>query len=117
MSKVVISFDTEVSNNVLIDIERATANSLTELRQAISSGKPFAEFLLFYNNHNEVEQKLRNLISIFNVNSVEAKFFELEEDEELDLNNRDLTEISSDTLLNILEAHNLGIGRIEGAMD
>jgi hypothetical protein len=44
---------------------------------------------------------------------VEASFFELEEDEELDQNNRDLTEISSDTLLNILEAHDLGIARME----
>jgi hypothetical protein len=117
MSKVVISLDTEVPNNVLMDIRRTTDLSLAEIRQSISSGQPFAEFPLFYNDHDEVAQKLRSLVSVLTSNSVTASFFELEEDEELTSDNRDLTEISSTTLLNILEAHDSGIERMESSID
>jgi hypothetical protein len=113
MSKIAISLDSEVSNSVLMDIKRITNLGLGEIRQNINSGQPFFDVLLFYNDHDEIAKQLRDLIATFNSNSVEASFFELEEDEELDQNNRDLTEISSDTLLNILEAHDLGIARME----
>jgi hypothetical protein len=117
MSKVVVFLDTEVPNNVLMDIRRATDLSLAEIRQSIGSGQPFAEFPLFYNDHDEVSQKLRSLILILTSNSVTASFFELEEDEELNSDNRDLTEISSTTLLNILETHDSGIERMERSMN
>jgi hypothetical protein len=113
MSKIIVSLNTEVPNNILMDIRRATDLSLAEIRQSINSGQPFAEFLLFYNDHDEVSQRLRSLVSILTSNSIAASFFELEEDEELNLDNRDLTEISSTTLLNILEAHDSGIERME----
>jgi hypothetical protein len=117
MSKIVISLDSEISNTALIDIRRVTNLDLSEIRQSVSSGEPLVEFPLFYNDHDEVSQKLRNLVSIFTSNSIEASFFELEEDEELNLDNRDLTEISSTTLLNILEAHDSGIERMERSAD
>jgi hypothetical protein len=113
MSKIAVTIDSAVFNNVLMDLKRETNLSLAEIRQSIGSGQPLAKFSLFYNDHDEVSQKLRSLVSIFTSNSVAASFFELEEDEELNLDNRDLTEISSTTLLNILEAHDSGIERME----
>jgi hypothetical protein len=117
MSKVVVSLDAKVPNNALMDIRRVTDLSLAEIRQSIGSGQPFAEFPLFYSDHDEVSQKLRSLVSILTSNSVTASFFELEEDEELNSDNRDLTEISSATLSNILEAHDSGIERMERSID
>ncbi len=112
-----MSLDPEVSNNILMDIRRTTDLSLAKIRQSIGSGQPFAEFPLFYNDHDEVSQKLRSLVSILTSNSVAASFFELEEDEELNSDNRNSTEISSTTLLNILEAHDSGIERMERSIN
>jgi hypothetical protein len=117
MSKISISLNSEVPNAALMHIKRITSLGLNEIRQNVGTGQPFFNALLFYNDHDDVAQKIRDLISTFNSNSVEASFFELEEDEELNQSNRDISEISSDTLLNILEAHDLGIAKTQERID
>jgi hypothetical protein len=117
MSKISISLNSEVPNAALMHIKRITSLGLNEIRQNVGTGQPFFNALLFYNDHDDVAQKIRDLISTFNSNSVEASFFELEEDEELNQSNRDISEISSDTLLNILEAHDFGIAKTQERID
>ena len=85
-----------------MDIKRATALSLSDIRQAVNSGQPLINFLLFNNDHDEVAQKLRNLISILSSNSIETSLFELRESEDLDSINKDNRKVSSDGILKLL---------------
>jgi hypothetical protein len=102
MSKIVVTIDSTVSNSVLMDLKRVTDLSLTEIRQSVGSGQPLVNFLLFNNDHDEISQKLRGLISVLSSNSVESSLFELRDNEDLDSVNRDRRRVPPEGILRLL---------------
>jgi hypothetical protein len=105
MSKIVVFVDNSVDNSSLMDIKRLTNLPLSEVRQKISVEQPLVEYPLFYNNHEEVAQILRGLIHTFSSHSINARFFEIEEEENiLEMENKSLFQIPSDIVLNILDS-------------
>lgn len=112
MSKIVFTVDGSVDSGSLMELKQITSASINDIRRAIETGSPISEYALFYNNHDEVAQSLRNLVSFVSSHSMNASFFELEEDENLqDLSNPSDFEISSETLINILDQHDEGLLR------
>jgi hypothetical protein len=105
MSKIVVFVDGSIDNASLMDVKRITSLSLSEIRQKISTEQPLVEYPLFYNNHEEVAEVLRGLISTFSSRSINARFFEVREEENvLEMDNRNLFQIPSQTVLNILNS-------------
>jgi hypothetical protein len=102
MSKIIVTIDSAISNNVLMDLKRVTDLSLAEIRQSIGSGRPLINFFLFNNDHDEIAQKLRSLISVLSSNSIESSLFELRDNEELDSINKDRRRVPPEGILRLL---------------
>jgi hypothetical protein len=95
-----------------MELKRITSASINDIRRSIETGSPISEYILFYNDHDAVAQHLRDLISFASSHSIGARFFELEEDENFqDLSHPAQYEISSETLINILDQHEQGLLR------
>ena len=83
-------------------LKTATGASVSELREATSSGKPFLERLLFMNDHEDVEKQLLKVLETFEQPESDLEIFELEEDEVFEDAPLEQCIISPDTLRNIL---------------
>ncbi len=83
-------------------LKAATGTTVSELREATSSGQPFLERLLFMNDHEDVEKQLLKVLEIFEHPDSDLEIFELEEDEDFENAPLDQCIISPDTLRNIL---------------
>lgn len=107
MSKAVIVIDqSEVSGKALMAIKPLTGASLADLKLAIGGGLPILSEKLFYNNHDDVSQKLKSLLSVLHTESVSYSIYELDEESEFK-NEADhsVDKIDEETLLNILNSH------------
>jgi len=70
-----------------------TGQSIANVREAIDGGSPLFQQTLFFNDHDEVADRLRRILASFEESSIA---FEIFEDEHL---------ISATVLRNILDAH------------
>ncbi|HEX9047476.1 MAG TPA: hypothetical protein VF988_10655 [Verrucomicrobiae bacterium] len=70
-----------------------TGQSIAKIREAVEDGSPLFQQELFYNDHDEVADRLRRILASFEESSIT---FEVFEDERL---------ISATVLRNILTAH------------
>jgi hypothetical protein len=100
----------------LVDVMRAirkiTALGISEAKQRIESGQPLVEYALFYNDHDEIAGRLRELMTELPRHGVKLRLFELKEEEEFEsMPNASKYEISSDDLENILLTHERGLER------
>ncbi|REC61462.1 hypothetical protein DRF65_16120 [Chryseobacterium pennae] len=114
MSKIAIIINNDsVSANTLFELKKVTGESVDAIRKNISDHKPIVEGLLFYNDHDEVSEKLFKVVRDLAKNDITYSIFELEEDEEYNTIDSKNQEISADTLYNIIEEHNREIRRQE----
>jgi hypothetical protein len=73
--------------------------SIAEIREAVGNGSPLLKHELFLNDHNEIAEQLRHVVTALEQSDIS---FEVYEDEHL---------ISADILRNILDAYDRGMGR------
>ena len=92
--------------DVMPTIRKITGLGISEAKQRIESGRPLIEFLLYYNDHDEIARRLRELLTAIPQLGARLRLFELDEGEEFGaLPNASAYEISSGVLKNILLRH------------
>src|SRR5215471_764004 len=96
--------------DIMPAIRKITELGISEAKQRIESGRPIVEFLLYYNDHDEIARRLRELMVAIPQLGARLRLFELDEGEEFEaLPNASAYEISSDVLTNILLLHERGL--------
>jgi hypothetical protein len=114
----VVFVDGSIDSTSLMNVERLTNLGLGEIRQKISAEQPLAEYPLFHNDHEEVARALRGLISTFLARSINARFFEVGEEENiLEMDNRNLFQVPPETVLNILDSADRELERQMGEFE
>jgi hypothetical protein len=113
MSKIVVKVENVTRLvDVMPAIRKITGLGISEAKQRIESGRPLVEYALFYNDHDEIAGRLRELMSELPRHGAKLRLFDLKEDEEFESTpNASKYEISSDTLENILLRHEEGLER------
>ena len=98
--------------DVMPAIRKITGLGISEAKQRIESGQPLVEYALFYNGHDEIAGRLRELMTELPRHGAKLRLFELKEEEEFEsMPNASKYEISSDNLENILLMHERGLER------
>jgi hypothetical protein len=113
MSKIVVKVE-DVTRlvDIMPTIRKITGLGISEAKLRIESGQPLVEFLLYYNDHDEIARRLRVLMTALPQLGARLRLFELDEGEEFEaLPNASAYEISSDVLGNILLLHERGLER------
>jgi len=107
MSKIVVKVENVTRlRDLMPAIRKITGLGISEAKQRIESGQPLVEFLLYYNDHDEIALRLRGLMTALPQHGARLRFFELDEGEEFEaLPKASTYEISADDLKNILLRH------------
>jgi hypothetical protein len=119
MSKIVVKVENVTRlGDVMPAIRKITGLGISDAKQRIESGRPLVEYALFYNDHDEIAQRLRELMTELPKAGVKLRLFELDEGEEFEsMPNASKYEISSDVLENILLRHERELERQMNAYD
>ena len=104
MSKIIVKINNKGNiNKILKDLKNITGLGISEIKKNIENHKEFVAYKLFYNDHNEIAEKLIKLINILSSQEMHYNIYELDTSEQLNIENADLYEIDAQTLLNILD--------------
>jgi hypothetical protein len=119
MSKIVVKVENVTQlGDVMPAIRKITGLGISEAKQRIESGRPLVEYLLYYNDHDEIAQRLRELMTVLPRSGARIRLFELDEGDEFEsLPDASAYEISSDVLENILLRHESELERQMNAYD
>jgi hypothetical protein len=111
MSKIVVKVENVPRlADIMPAIRKITGLGISDAKRRIESGRPLIEYALFYNDHDEIAGRLRQLMTELPRHGAKLRLFELKEEEEFEsLPNASKYEISSDGLENILLRHEEGL--------
>jgi hypothetical protein len=106
MSKISIVILEKLSNEQLGTLKQILPDkSLMEIKKNCSDGSPVFEARLFYNDHDELADKLKKIIVLTENEKIRHKIYELDDEEEFNkIASKEIFEISEVTLLNILDS-------------
>ena len=112
MSKIVITLENVAeTSKAAFFVHKVVGTSLGKVRHQLQTGAPIAEYILFYNDHDEVAAKLRKLVEELPQYGL-GRFYELAENEESSgLVLSDPRELAPGTVLTILDQHDREIER------
>lgn len=83
MSKIVVKVDNITNRNDVIScIRRITGLGMSDIQRKIQSGETIGEYVLFYNDHDEVASTLRALISEVKKTGSTVSLYEISENED-----------------------------------
>lgn len=107
MSKISLRLDQNtVPADVLAGLHKTIGKSMLSIHQSIKSNLPIAEYKLFYNDHEEVSLKLKNIASLLADKDISFSMYELDEDDAfIDSHDTDIDKIDLETMVNILDSH------------
>jgi hypothetical protein len=107
MTKVVVLLNDQVDSSSLMDIKRLTNLSLSDIKRRIATRHPLVEYEMYSNDYENTFQTLRNLIETFSQHSINSKFFQFSDEDVniLEVNNKDLFEVSPDAVNNLMESY------------
>src|SRR5262245_14292978 len=113
MSKIVVKVENVTRlADVIPSIRKITGLGISDAKQRIESGRHLVEYALFYNDHDEIAGRLRELMTEIPRHGAKLRLFELKEEEEFEsMPNASKYEISSEDLENILLMHERGLER------
>jgi hypothetical protein len=116
MTKIVVLLDDQVDSSSLMDIKRLTNLGLSDIRERVASGQPLVEYQMYNNDYENTFQTLRSLIEILSRHSINSKFFQISDENPdiLEMNNRDLYEVSPDTVNNLMKSYEREVSRQMG---
>lgn len=85
MSNVVIYVDdTGVLPTGLIELQKATGRSLSDIRSSLTSGNPIFEHELFDSRYDDHAALIRNVLYVIETNNMKHRIYELPEGETMD---------------------------------
>ncbi|RYZ25409.1 MAG: hypothetical protein EOP49_44665 [Sphingobacteriales bacterium] len=96
---------TEADAAALLKIKAVTGQSVQDIKTAIQEQKPVYTGVLFFNDHDEVAEKLKSLLDSLDKNGLGYSIYELEEGEDFAnvAGQEQAYAITKETLLNILQ--------------
>lgn len=95
-----------IENSVLFLLKNKTGENSTIVKSHFENETPIYACNLFYNDHDELVEKLLCITSILENHSIKFGIFELEENESYNLDLASLNEIDLDTLKNSIDSFN-----------
>jgi len=114
MSKIVIKVE-NVQNKMetVACIRRITGIELREINKRLQLNEPIVEYVLFNNDHEEIEKLLRQLMEDVPSTGASLRFYELSPDETFTTcSNVAELEITTEILCNILHQHEEGLAKL-----
>jgi len=119
MSKIVVKVENVARlGDVMPAIRKITGLGISDAKQRIESGRPLVEYALFYNDHDEIARRLRELMTELPQVGAKLRLYEIDEGEEFEsMPNPSAYEISSDVMENILLLHERELERQMNAYD
>jgi hypothetical protein len=119
MTKIVVLLNKNVDNRSLTDIKRITNLGLDDIKQRVASGHPLVEYKMYNNDYENTFQTLRNLMETFSRHSINSRFFQVSDEDAniFEMNNRDLYEVSPDTVNNLMESYEREVSRQMGELE
>jgi hypothetical protein len=105
MGKIVIAAQTDKTDAVTDLRKHLPGKSIGEIRQALTTGAPLVDRVLFFNDHDEAAVQLNAVVADLQKHGIEPRVYELDEDEHVSqLVDSDKQE-SVEYLRNILDRH------------
>jgi hypothetical protein len=99
-------------------VRRATGSPLGEITEALNIGKPVFEAVLFYNDHEQIAETLRRLVSALTGIGAQFQLYELPERQSFAGPDQSrVRPITTEVLENILVAHEKGLLEQQAAVD
>jgi hypothetical protein len=119
MTKIVVLLNDQIDSSSLMEIKRLTNLGLGDIRQRVASGHPIVEYKMYNNDYENTFQTLRNLVETFSRHSINSRFFQVSDEDAniLEMNNRDLYEVSPDTVNNLMESYEREVSRQMGELE
>jgi hypothetical protein len=94
------------------DVRRITGMPIAAIRASVTGDGPLVEYLLFHNDHDEVADRLRQLLRLEDT-GVRFRIFGMQPDETFITHSAKFREITPVVLKNILDAHDEGLRQLE----
>ncbi len=99
-------------------VRRATGSPLREITEALDIGKPVFEAVLFYNDHQQIAETLRGLVSALTRIGAQFQLYELPERQSFASPDQSrVRPITAEVLENILVAHEKGLLEQQAVVD
>jgi hypothetical protein len=119
MTKIVVLLSKSFDNCLLTDIRRITNLSLGDIKQRVASGHPLFEYKMYNNDYENTFQTLRSLIETLSRHSINSRFFQISDEDAniLEMNNKDLYEVSPDTVTNLMNSYEREVSRQMGTLE
>jgi hypothetical protein len=118
MTKIVVLIGKDTGNRSLIDVKRITGLDLGDIRKRVASGQPLVEYKMYTNDYENTFQTLRSLIETFSQHSINSRFFQFSDEDAniLEMNNRDIYEVTPDVVNNLMESYEREVSRQAGEL-
>ncbi len=119
MSKIAIVVNDLGGNAIgaIAGIRKITGLPLTEIKKLVGADRPMIDVQLFKNDHSSAARKLRDLISVLEINSVDYNLYELVLGEEYDHSRKsNYFALDAEKLENILISHDKELKRQQKMM-
>jgi hypothetical protein len=103
MSKIVlVASEKTLTPKALVELQRCTKRTLSDLQSSAASGRPVYVGELFLNDHDDIANTLRSIIALSASANFGLNIFELEPEEVFETALFDDCRIEVDTLHNLL---------------
>lgn len=113
MSKIAIVIQENVTAPVLMQIKRIINDSIEHLKVNVDEHNPVYTVNLFYNDHEQIAEKLLSLTAFLNDQRIRYVIYELDEEDSFDEIKRDAETyiITLETMKNILDSFSKEVER------
>ncbi|MEM9213244.1 MAG: hypothetical protein AAGD25_02760 [Cyanobacteria bacterium P01_F01_bin.150] len=104
MSKIILYLNNSSNyNQSFILIKKYTEKSLSDIRKALASDAPIAEFIIYENDHDLIAGKIKKLVTDLSNYDSQLEIYEVDLEEDSEACDES-TKISLDILFNLLDA-------------
>lgn len=103
---VIVPRKRNIESSILFLLKNKIGENITLLKSHFENETPLYKCNLFYNDHDEVVDKLLGITSILESHSIKYGIYELDEDEPYNIETARPNEIDLDTMKNIIDSFN-----------
>jgi hypothetical protein len=113
MSKIAIVVQENVTVPILMQIKKIINDAIDHLKLNIDEHNPIYTGNLFYNDHEQIAEKLLSLTAFLNDQDIDYVIYELDEEDSFDdiKSNSEMYTITLETMKNILDSFSSEVER------